>query len=1063
MSEQIATYTFLPWLRQGIGSKIQQQDNLGVGLTSSERVSVQVSLQVNGEPDFASGDVQLLGPGDVIGINPQAIIRTDPRNWITDFEPNYLACIEFYDEDFPWRYTPARAVEVDGSGAAVDDTRRTKLRPWIFLMVLEEGEFDPDVSHDGTLPVVTLSEDVEPGEVFPPAEQGWAWAHVHVSKDITGENTHSVDQTVDALESLLAQNPDEALSRLVSPRKLKPQTGYHAFVIPAFEVGRLAGLAQSTEGEDTLAPSWGLGQKEYPIYHRWYFRTGERGDFEYLAKLLESRPVDKRVGIRDMDMQKPDFGVPGMSDATNDLLVMGLEGALKSPDAEPRPEKWPPADASDYPDFLKELVEKVNLQDTLLHPPDSGSGHPDPVISPPLYGRWHALQARLNVGNGWVNELCQDPRNRVAAGVGTQVIQANQETYMLKAWQQLGDVLRANQKIRQLQLAIVVSHRLFARFLLPLKSDQKIAITAQVHSRVLGSPTTIFQQVKQSRLPQAALSPAFRRVFRPRGTLMRKATPDSGGKPDDLLEQLNDGRVSAAPPREAPKKQISVDGVVPSWVPEWLRKLLLSPYAVWVLLLLSAVIVAAVFIAGVSGISMTLVAVSVGALASIEQLRRRVQFAERFRQENLTTQAVEQIPLRPGFAISDPEEALPAGASQAGQGESLEAANFRTALLDLHARFEAPSPQAAEKPPLDFTATSLKLVEALNPVYVLPRRFLSFVAMPKSFKYLRHTETIVPVMAHPVFSDPMYKPLRDISSELLIPNLNLIPNNTITLMESNPRFIESYMVGLNHEMARELLWREYLTDQRGSYFRQFWDVGDVINRDGGKDDKTLEEELRDISPLHTWARSSSLGTHKNRELPGGGREEETKLVLVIRGDLLKKYPTAIIFAQKAKWVDDKDDPQIPPGKIRVLDESNPQANVKEPVFKAQIEPDVRFIGFDLTASVAKGDPAPPAGDDDAGNPGWFFCLQERPGETRFGLDITDATPMKPKAWSDLAWNHFGDPATIKFVDPGENPDTEFPADSPDEKIKWGSNAADMAYILYQTPVMVASHADDLLK
>ena len=33
------------------------------------------------------------------------------------------------------------------------------------------------------------------------------------------------------------------------------------------------------------------------------------------------------------------------------------------------------------------------------------------------------------------------------------------------------------------------------------------------------------------------------------------------------------------------------------------------------------------------------------------------------------------------------------------------------------------------------------------------------------------------------------------------------------------------MVGLNHEFARKLLWREYPTDQRGSYFRQFWDPG----------------------------------------------------------------------------------------------------------------------------------------------------------------------------------------------------------------------------------------------
>ena len=27
---------------------------------------------------------------------------------------------------------------------------------------------------------------------------------------------------------------------------------------------------------------------------------------------------------------------------------------------------------------------------------------------------------------------------------------------------------------------------------------------------------------------------------------------------------------------------------------------------------------------------------------------------------------------------------------------------------------------------------------------------------------------------------------------------------------------------MNHELARELLWREYPTDQRGTYSRQFW-------------------------------------------------------------------------------------------------------------------------------------------------------------------------------------------------------------------------------------------------
>ena len=51
--------------------------------------------------------MELYGPGDVIGLDPRAIMRTEPRDWVTNFEPNYLAALEFYDEDFPWRYTPA--------------------------------------------------------------------------------------------------------------------------------------------------------------------------------------------------------------------------------------------------------------------------------------------------------------------------------------------------------------------------------------------------------------------------------------------------------------------------------------------------------------------------------------------------------------------------------------------------------------------------------------------------------------------------------------------------------------------------------------------------------------------------------------------------------------------------------------------------------------------------------------------------------------------------------------------------------------------------------------------
>jgi len=49
-------------------------------------------------------------------------------------------------------------------------------------------------------------------------------------------------------------------------------------------------------------------------------------------------------------------------------------------------------------------------------------------------------------------------------------------------------------------------------------------------------------------------------------------------------------------------------------------------------------------------------------------------------------------------------------------------------------------------------------------------------------------------------------------------------------------------------MGRELLWREYPTDQRGSYFRQFWDVKGIIRPAENKaEEAKVAEEYKDIN------------------------------------------------------------------------------------------------------------------------------------------------------------------------------------------------------------------------
>ena len=78
--------------------------------------------------DDIDRQVRLYGPGDVTGIDPQQVVRTEPRHLATDFEPNYFPAIEFDRPDFPWLFTPAKA---DAAG---------KLRPWLCLVVVRKQE-----------------------------------------------------------------------------------------------------------------------------------------------------------------------------------------------------------------------------------------------------------------------------------------------------------------------------------------------------------------------------------------------------------------------------------------------------------------------------------------------------------------------------------------------------------------------------------------------------------------------------------------------------------------------------------------------------------------------------------------------------------------------------------------------------------------------------------------------------------------------------------------------------------------------------------------------------------
>ncbi|MCA6363480.1 MAG: hypothetical protein IM638_10615 [Bacteroidetes bacterium] len=1082
MSITVGKYTFSAWLRKGIAANINQTDHLGSGTSPvQERATVPIDVLLN--TTTVHKDFLLLGPGDIIGINPHMIVRTEPLNWITNFEPNYLSFIEFYDEDFIWRYTPAKA-------------NGDKLRPWLALFVLEQAN-DPDESefevNTQKLPLPTVT--VKNAAALPPNDQYWAWGHVHTNDGYA--NPDEFEEFLLSLHDTNNPNADKIICRLMSPRKLKPNKAYRAFVVPAFETGRLAGLGADPSATDSQQPSWTATSAgvEFPFYHEWFFRTGENEDFESLVKLLEPRPVDKRVGIRDMDGNKPGFGVTTGTDigqilpADLDQRIVGLEGALKSPQTKSKPE----AINTGKP-FFKQLEDILNFPENLRLAADEET---DPVVCPPIYGANHAQRYLISrAGTGWLNQLNRDPRNRVPSGFGTRVIQKGQEDYVARAWAQVKQILEANKRIRMAALMMNAIHYLHQQFSVKLNQAEIISVFSPVMKKVKGSPTTLHYQLEESALPPAVVNGAFRRLLRPRGAVARKinrVAPDYSNL--QLVNDLNEGKISAAPPHQTPpdlftdrKTAGELDSATPSGTAflkryGWLLLLILL-----LVLLVTGLLINTLLMWIVCGIA------AVAAIIVYVMLRNNKPVHTPSLSQQLTTPAtlvetLQDTPPRPDFALtmyntvsapvatagttvsqteirsSASADALKLNATTlytpaAGNAaESLEAANFRKAAINLNQRLKI-EPKEKLRMPFNLNNAETKLKQALAPRKAYPAMMAGQINFTFNPGWLLIPENLVPAMAYPDFDDPMYEKLRDISTELFLPNLKLIPPNTISLLITNPEFIESYMVGLNHEMGRELLWREYPTDQRGSYFRQFWDVKGIIADDSELTAEELSERYKDITPLDKWYSTSSLGTHRNPQRPPG-----KQVVLVVRGELLKKYPNTIIYAQKAhiaRKADGTPDPQKEPVVKEVQTEADMLTEIRFPIFRAEIDPDIRFFGFDMNIDQVKGDEDPQTPADDWG---WYFIIQQMPGEPRFGMDVTfepDEDPETPVTWDDLSWESFSTPQ--EFINTSVRPKDQFWNQlTAAEQAQWGRHSADMAALTFQKPVMIAVHAREMLE
>lgn len=1206
MAATASNYVFLPWVRQGMVSEIPTPDSLGA--TQAGRVSVPVKLRIN-NASVIERRVRLYGPGDVIGIDRQQVIRTEPRHLTTAFEPNYFPAIEFDRPDFPWLFTPAKA----GTNG--------KLRPWLCLVVVQKQQGVVLQTERGLpLPMLTITGPARPERELPDLSESWAWAHAQV----TGSDRND-------LKAALAGDPALTVSRLLCPRRLDPTTDYYACVVPAFELGRLAGLGLPIEpgDEKRLEPAWTTGVSEVtlPVYYHWEFRTGTGGDFEQLVRLLKPCPMPQEVGKRRMDISKPGFKI------TPELgTILELEGALrvsKTPVAE-----WPPTTRIPFQETLATILSAPwqAMKEGMEAEQD------EPLLAPPIYGCWQAARHTVELtpeppapppSVPWLLELNLDPRHRAIAGLGTLVVQDQQEQLMASAWEQLGEIKRINQLRRQAQLGRAVNRVYYARTFQRLPEETLLRIAASAKSRTVigriganqGEPRALLsRRIAQSAIPDRAVSGTMRRLTSPRGAIsVRFQTP--GAPPTAFLARFN-APISIVSFQRKPAGWVTIDEVSNNpqgqFVPalkdslrfELISRALDSKHELRKFRISAegdASSILAAFIAlnaqppppdrpdgelfrrtaqahqdyishrifgttwrdsqfvfsggnriiysvdhmgrlrfsrdqsedrrgdfsspsiiglggwqgfsflfsGGDGILYALAPSGLlflyrdetrdgtgdvanpkiinqshdpadwknfkfvfsggnGIIYALETSGRLRFYRDEkrdgtgqitnakfinngdwknfkflfsggsgtlyavdeagkllfFRDETQDGTGVVTGPAIIGeggwdkfkFIFSGGDGIICAidhqGRLLATRDETQDGTGSVALPADSHRGGTSPN-----APPLDLANTKVALLRSLDPERTITARVQASLVLSGAFR--QTPDPLEPILDEPDFPQPMYEALRDLSQDWIFPGLEHVPPDSITLLETNKQFVESFLVGLNAEMSHELLWRGYPTDQRGTYFRQFWD-------------SLEDDDKRDIPMIRDWG---------DRKLGENAHTGEA-LVLLLRGELLRRYPNSVIYAVKAKKIGEH------------LDLSEVESH---PLFRGTLFPDVTFLGFPpmLTRDEAIGNEA-------SGNPGWFFVIQEQPTEPRFGMDVPDfsANPLpKLTSWDDLSWRYLAETeAEFKALSHASlNPVPQKIADlSLVDKTKWGRNAAHQAFITLQRPVRIAIHAKQLL-
>lgn len=895
--------------------------------------------------DITGPALHLLGPGDVLGFDRSMLVREEPQASSLNAVPENLACVEFSDASLPWQFSRPSA---DG-----------RPLPWMVLIVLREEE--AALGAGDPLPVVKA-----PGAALPNLADSWAWAHVE-ARVADGVQRPEADVIAD-----VRSGSQTVISRLICPRKLEPDKGWVACVVPATKGGVAAGLGTKLGEEPPFGQAWTAGQGgtvRLPVYHSWSFRTGEAGSFEELARMVEPVKASELPGFgsRTIDVRHP-WPHKDLLEGAPESVTVSIQGALRVPGTEVAEEAW--SDPATQQRFVGELRDRLDAPAIRF---ETVSADPDPnekAVAPPIYGSHFAGIQRVPP-DGWPAALNLQVRHRLGASLGARYVQLEQEFLMARAWEQLGQINEANRLLAISELSSEASGQAQAKHLAGMEATEVTLLADPMRSEVqVDGVGTLERVFEDSALPDGAASAPFKRLTRRGGGLARRTRRVRGGM---------DGGM----PETAPVVAEGLDG-----------QQLLPESVAWVT-------------AQADDTSQP-VGADLASMRSSQMLIGLLQ-GQKPLFEQLGDIAVDEgasATLASMTLVATESMGAPTVTTTAPSPRRLRGLRRQViaeALVEL--------PTIAPAVVLDVATVAESVVGELQPLGQQLSRMTELIAAPDVEQRAESEQRpLRPIMEHPRFGMPIAAELLARWPEWAVPGISNFPANSATLLETNSPFVEAVLVGLNQEFNRELRWREFPTDQRGSAFTRFWPA---------------EVDNPDVDEIARWAPAIPLGDHGET----GGQDQ---LVLLVRADVLRRFPGTTVLAAKS---------------VNGLLPDEGAGEFKRPTFLLAVDDQTALFAFDL-------------GEQQAHDEKWLFVLREPMRGTQFGFDARD---LPLRTWADLAWKDV--PVDERgFVVPkvvGNRPPTptELPATDPGV---WGADAADIARIAFQRPFQLAISALRLL-